>query len=122
MPKRTTTLYINALELRVHLGWTDKELSKKQLVYLDVAILFNHIPKACITDHLDGTLCYKDLIDIIHKKLSSKKFRLIERLTAEVYRIINETLPAKCKLDVSITKYPKVNGLDGGVSFRYGDS
>lgn len=121
MPKHTTSLFINALEVQVYLGWTNKERLKKQTVYLDVAISFHHMPKACHTDHLDDTFCYKDLINIIRKKIASIKFNLIEHLTCEIHKIIKDALPFKTKLDVSITKHPKIKGLNGGVSFHYGD-
>src|SRR5579883_3201823 len=123
MPKNKldSTLFIRQLELRVNLGWRNAERKNEQAVLLDMYIQFSKPPQACETDKLDDTVCYAELIVEIRQQTAKRKYRLIEDLGAEIYQIAKACLPARSKLNVRITKYPKVDGLTGGVSFNYGD-
>lgn len=121
MTKPAISLSINGLELSVHLGWTEEECQREQIVLLEVDISFSDIPKACATDNLDDTLCYSALITTIREKINNKKFRLIEFLTHELYQIIKAYLPEGSKIMVRLTKYPPIQGLTGGVCFTYTD-
>jgi len=116
-----SALFVRALELNVNLGWRRKERSKEQSVLLDLDIRLPKPPKACVTDELDDTVCYASLSDQIRAELGDKKYRLIEHLSRDIYDIVIKQLPKKSRLIVRITKFPKIKGLIGGVSFEYGD-
>lgn len=115
------TLFIRRLELQVNLGWRKKERNQEQAIELDLDIRFPKLPKACITDNLDDTICYAQLIEAIRNSIATKNFKLIEHLSAEIYTIAKAHLPKQSKLNVRLTKYPNIEGLNDGVCFSYGD-
>lgn len=114
-------LTLRNLELRVNLGWPDKERLQEQVVLLDIEIEFPETPKACITDNLADTLCYSTLTQHIRANIAAKNFYLIEHLSYEIYQLIQSQLPDSAKMNVRITKHPNIDGLLGGVSFAYGE-
>lgn len=114
-------LSIKTFKLNVFLGWSDQERQYEQTVIVDIDIHFPHPPKACETDHLGDTACYHTLLDLIHDKTHTRHFRLIEHLAQTIFRIVEPSLPKQTKLAVSVTKHPAIEGLSGGVSFRYGN-
>jgi len=116
-----TTLDIKQLLLNVNLGWREKERDSEQAIYLDMIIRFFEPPKACVTDELDDTQCYATLINHIREHLNDKHFKLVEHLAAEIYHLTKSILPQKTEAQIAITKFPKVGGLTGGVTFHYGD-
>lgn len=116
-----SSLLINGLELKVHLGWPTKERQHKQRVLLDLDIWFPKPPKACVTDKLNDTVCYANLVKIIKDKTKGKKFHLIEHLCYELFKIIKISLPKNSKVIVHVTKSPKIAGLLGNVQFSYWD-
>lgn len=120
-PKTHSTLFIRDLELNINLGWRTAERKLEQAVLLNMEIHFPKQPKACASDNLDDTVCYADLINEIRQKIAKKHYRLIEHLSAEIFQIAKSFLPSRSKLSVAITKYPKIDGLRGGVSFVHGD-
>ena len=113
-------LSLNQLEIELFLGWPDDERLRKQIVVLDLDIHFPATPKACTTDHLDDTYCYRRLIESLRAKLSEHKFHLIEHVTLEIYQQLKSLLPAQTKINVSLTKRPQIDGL-GSVTFQHGD-
>jgi len=116
-----TTLQIRGLELCVHLGWPVDEILKKQIVLLDVHLIFSKPPAGCQSDNLDDTVCYSALVKSIRKFTETKEFHLIEYLSCELYHFIKSQLPADARMSVRITKHPKIEGLTNGVCFSYGE-
>ena len=114
-------LWIRGLELSVYLGWPDKERQQQQIVLLDIEIQLPAPPKACLTDHLQDTLCYSTLITYLQETITNKKFHLIEHLTHEIYTLIKPRLPNHTKMALHLTKHPPIPGLTGGVCFSYCD-
>jgi FolB domain-containing protein len=114
------SLSINKLELNLFLGWPDDERLRKQIILLDIEIQLPNLVKACSTDHLDDTVCYRQLIESLRCHFSEKKFHLIEHVTAEAYALLKSLLPEQTTLQVSLTKRPQIDGL-GSVTFLYGD-
>jgi len=115
------TLHVRRLELNVNLGWRSQERKQEQAIELDLDIQYPSLPKACETDDLQDTVCYAQLTDAIRQQISHKNYRLVEHLSAEIYTIAKAHLPQETKLMVRLTKYPKIEGLIGGVCFDYGD-
>lgn len=116
-----TTLTIRGLELNVFLGWRSPERKQEQPVLLDMTIRFPTVPKACESDDLKDTICYAVLIERIRLALSQKKYKLVEHLSADIYAVAKANLPEQSQLLVRLTKFPKIEGLMGGVCFDYGD-
>ncbi len=116
-----STLSLQGLELKIHLGWSRAEQLKKQVVVLDVDIFFTTPPIACTTDILQDTLCYDNLVKNIKKDLAKKKFRLIENLGYSLVQIIKKSLPKDAGVSIKVKKQPGISNLTGGVSFSYGE-
>ena len=119
--KNQTTLQLRGLELHANLGWRKKERGKEQAILLDIDLYFPETPKACVTDDLQDTICYAQLIEKIRCQIEEKNFHLLEHLTYEVYQLIKLHTPAKTKISVRVTKYPQIKGLTGGACFCYED-
>lgn len=118
---KTNLLNINSLELELYLGWPDDERLRRQTILLDIQILYPDVPKACETDHLDDTVCYRHLIESLRNELQNKKFHLIEHVTQAIYLYLKSLVPKETKLAISLTKRPQIAGL-GSVTFHYGDT
>lgn len=88
-----SSLEIKQLELVIHLGWPEKERSKRQLVLADLHIHFNESPKACVSDHLDDTVCYASLIKQLVAQTQDKTFHLIEHVAENLYTLLKAALP-----------------------------
>jgi dihydroneopterin aldolase len=111
---------INALELEIFLGWPSEERIRKQIISLDIEIQFDTIPKACDTDNLKDTVCYRELIESLRAKTGDRKFHLIEHVTVEIHEILRSLLPPRAIISVNLTKHPQIQGL-GSVTFNYRD-
>lgn len=116
-----TTLFIRGLELQVNLGWRRQERKQEQAILLDIDLTFPKVPKACKTDDLNDAICYAELAKCIQKSLADKDFKLVEHLAYHIYHTIKPNVPIKTKIAVRVTKYPKIEGLTGGVCFSYAD-
>ncbi len=120
LQKTNHLLTINQLELELYLGWPNEERLRKQTVMLDLVIKFPFTPKACESDHLGDTVCYRQLIEKLRETLSDQKFHLIEFVTHEVHRIIKTLVPPATTVSVSLTKRPEIENL-GSVTFQFSD-
>lgn len=119
MIKNTGSLSISNLELPVYLGWSSSERRIKQVISLDITIHFLSLPKACITDKLNDTVCYSTLIQKIRDHLVGKKFNLIEHVCHELYQLTKPLLPKQSVLTLTLSKRPKIPDFSGKVSFCY---
>lgn len=118
--KPRNLLTINQLELDLFLGWPDEERMRRQHVHFNIEIEYPDTPKACETDHLDDTVCYRALIEKLRSHLTSQKFHLIEHVTAESAKLIKTLLPPNSSIRISLTKRPLIEGL-ASVTFHYTD-
>ncbi len=113
-------LSINSLVLELYLGWPDDERLRKQTVLLDIQFQFANTPKACTTDHLDDTFCYRHFIEKLRADYQHKKCHLIEFVAHDIYQLLKTLTPPDTKLSVTLTKQPLIAAL-GSVSFKIGD-
>jgi dihydroneopterin aldolase len=115
-------LEFRSARLSVHLGCSADERAHPQDVDLDVAIRFGAPPVGCETDELEDTICYAGLIKAAREVCQKREFRLIEKLAREIYHRLRCEVPAGSDLWLNVTKlHPPVPGLQGGVSFSFGD-
>ncbi|WP_108784269.1 dihydroneopterin aldolase [Wolbachia endosymbiont of Bemisia tabaci] len=117
-------LLISDLRLWVHLGCSAEEKSSPQLVSIDVDFTFKSPPSGLTTDQLKDTICYLEVVQNIQSLVQGKQFNLIEHLTHEIYRAINNLLLRKKRIisSVRVTTHkiaPPVPGVHGGVFFTY---
>lgn len=114
-------LHLKELSFDVILGWPEQERLQKQNVKLDIFVIYPKLPLACVTDELNDTFCYAELIEKIKNHVESKSFRLIEHLTHDVYHILKTSLPLDLNVKIQATKWPSISNLIGGVCFSCGD-
>lgn len=101
------TLILEDLKLKVHLGVTAAERSKKQTVLLQIKIIFAKPPLACTTKKISDTICYATLVKKIQEFCKNKKFVLIEELGTELFLRVKKNIPKSCKLHLRLAKqYP----------------
>ncbi|QBB83450.1 MULTISPECIES: dihydroneopterin aldolase [Wolbachia] len=117
-------LLISDLRLWVHLGCSAEEKSSPQLVSIDVDFTFKSPPSGITTDQLKDTICYLEVVQNIQSLVQGMQFNLIEHLTHEIYRAVNNLLLRKKHIisSVRVTTHkiaPPVPGVHGGVFFTY---
>ncbi|MGL9726117.1 MAG: dihydroneopterin aldolase [Wolbachia sp.] len=117
-------LLISDLRLWVHLGCSAAEKFHSQLVSIDIDFTFKSPPLGLTTDQLKDTICYLEVVQNIQSLVQGKQFNLIEHLTHEVYRTINNLLLQKKHIvsSAKVTTHktaPPVPGIHGGVFFTY---
>ena len=85
---------------------------------------FQAPPVGVINDNLEDTVCYSRLVKNIKNFCRDKKFNLVEHLTAEIYKVVNESLQQNRSLvtSINVTTHkisPPVPDIHGGVTFTY---
>ncbi len=86
------TLEVSHYETQVHLGWTEQEREIPQKIALDISLRFNQLPSACLSDELEDTQCYAQLIEWAEKVCQSAAFKLLEHLAYQVYDALKHQL------------------------------
>lgn len=117
-------LLISDLRLWVHLGCSAEEKFHSQLVSVNIDFTFKSPPLGLTTDRLKDTICYLEVVQSIQSLVQSKQFNLIEHLTHDIYRAINNLLVQKKHIisSIRVTTHkvtPPVPGVHGGVLFTY---
>lgn len=97
-------LCISNFHLKVKLGVTAKERSRKQTTLLNIRMLFSTLPHACATDRIEDTVCYHTLTEKIATFCAHKEYKLLEHLCYEVYLFCKKLLPRNCRLQLKIEK------------------
>jgi dihydroneopterin aldolase len=125
--KKPPKLSIFDLRIWVHLGCSEQEKFHPQLVSFDIDLIFKTIPNAVITDKLEETICYLGIAEKVKSLCKNKYFNLIEHLSYNIYKVINESLNENRLfielINVTTKKIsPPVPGINGGVSFSYSNS
>lgn len=117
-------LLISDLRLWVHLGCSAEEKFHSQLVSVNIDFTFKSPPLGLTTDQLEDTICYLEVVQSIQSLVQSKQFNLIEHLTHDIYRAINNLLVQKKHIisSIRVTTHkvaPSVPNVHGGVFFTY---
>lgn len=106
-----STTYIEQLEIKVNLGVTPEERQYPQSIWLDMSWKTKTLPQGCITDHIDDTICYDQLIQEIKAHLKGQSFQLIEHLGYTLFHLCRKHIPPKASIKLSIYKKPPIEGL-----------
>jgi len=106
------SLLLNGFELYVTLGCSDEEKSNKQMVKLNLEIIFDDISSATNDDVLAGTICYYTLRNDIQRFCDDISCNLIEYLTKQIYGFItNKHQHIKVKY-LKLIKSPPMSQID----------
>jgi FolB domain-containing protein len=112
------TIEIRGLRIPTHVGWTDAELARQQVVSIDLS-LHADLSKAALSDDLADTIDYDALIREVVELVGSSRARLLEHLGEEIANSISHNRLVD-RVTVEIHKVElELPGVDfGGVSVR----
>ena len=119
--KQISNISVQQLELEVFLGVPEEENSLLQKIWLDFDIHFSNLSKACISDNIDDTICYDNLVNLIAQFCSGKKFHLIEHLGYKIYHLLKESTQ-NLPITIKISKKPLLKYSSSGVCFKISDN
>ncbi len=103
---------IKNLRLQTFLGVYEWEKTHNREIIINAEISTDH-DKALESDNLSDTIDYDEIIAKIRNLISEKKFKLIEKMAAEVMKeIMRDPRIKKCKLEID-----KVGVVEGVESF-----
>ena len=110
-------LFIKDLVVPTHIGVTEDERNLLQNISIDIELKFKELPKGCLSDNILETICYKSICDEIFHHVKNREFNLIEKLSSEIYDLLNEkSLFSKIRL--LARKKPVIEGLNGYVAME----
>ncbi len=117
-PSLVGTLALQDWQVMLHLGVSAAERAQPQSVAIDLQIQFTSLPPACQSDRLEETICYDQLLRSLKIRLEMQQYHLLEYLAYQLYRWVQELLPATAQLSyLKVTKLtPPIAGL-GASSF-----
>lgn len=95
-------IQITNLRLRTFVGFNDDEQEKQQDVIINCEIHYS-ASSACITDNENQALDYKLITKAIIDLVENGRFRLLEKLTAEILTLILDT-PGVSRAQVTVDK------------------
>ena len=99
--KNMATIRITDLQLRTIIGINDWERKHKQDIVINVVIEFE-AQKAIKSDHIEDTVDYKTITKNIINFVEKSRYKLLEKLTAQVLNIVMEdkrVLAAQVRID-----------------------
>lgn len=105
-------LALNNFRIKVKLGAFAAERAKKQTIIINLKIFFATMPRACKTDVLQDTICYKTLCTQIKNFCAKQEFKLLEYLSFTLLQYLQKVLPPKTKFELQVSKNPKITGLE----------
>lgn len=110
-----SALILEDLKLKLNLGTTKLERSKKQTILLQIKIVFKKPPLGCITGKISDTICYATLTKKIQKFCENKEFALIEELGMQLLLLIKKNISKNDKLHLYIIKQPPLHELSRSI-------
>lgn len=114
----TSELAFENFRILASLGVTEVERKIPQWIRIDFRFRFSSVPAAAMTDQIDDTLCYSEILERIRHLISNREFQTIEFLNRELLESIRPSLELPGELTLKVTKEkPPVDGLAGGASF-----
>lgn len=115
------SLHLPEIALWINIGSTQDERRTKQLINVDLTVKFKDEPLACETDEINDVLNFKNIVDLMSKKLSEMEFRTMEKLTKEIVTLIEPKISkVACALCLKVTKVKvPVANMACGASFIY---
>ncbi|MGQ4002013.1 dihydroneopterin aldolase [Francisellaceae bacterium CB300] len=105
------SLYLQNMQIFVSLGCSEEERANKQLIEIDLELLFPKNFNASDTDDLDETICYYTLRNKIQAFCDDISCNLIEYLAKQIYSFINENYAISVKY-LKLIKRPPMSQIE----------
>jgi len=97
-------IFIKNLAVKVHVGVTEKERKKSQLLLVSIeATPINKYSN--IRDVLENTIDYSSIRSSVKTLLKNSRFHLIETIAGEIAHLIKNTYSVR-NLTVTVKKFP----------------
>ena len=113
-------LKIEPFRIWIRLGCMPSEQAQLQPVDIEVELNFHEMPKGCVTDNLDDTVCYADFCKVSKELCERKNFALIEHLAHDLHKEFEKIVKGRAEISVVVHKLnPPVDGFANGVIFIY---
>jgi dihydroneopterin aldolase len=114
------SITLKKLKLSLKIGISEEEKSCKQEIYITIQLFLNQLPNGCITDNIDDTLCYAELVGKLTKSFASKRYNLIEKLANDIADFILQSSKGNfiAAVNVEVEKHPNLPIDNQGVIFK----
>ncbi|QIV96088.1 dihydroneopterin aldolase [Allofrancisella inopinata] len=106
------SLFLKGLEIYVSLGCSEEEKAQKQMVKIDLELVFGKNFTASDTDNLEQTICYYTLRNDIQKFCDNISCNLIEYLAKQIYQFICDKHPTISIKYLKLIKSPPVSQIE----------
>ena len=118
MPLNNDYIELNNIITSVYLGITSQEQSKMQDILLNIK-LYKNLKTPGLSDNIDDTINYADVIDFIYQELQKTKFCLIEAIAEHlISQIKNNFTPVAIEVEISKTNPPLNHFPDSKISIH----
>ncbi|MEM7174256.1 MAG: dihydroneopterin aldolase [Bacteroidota bacterium] len=115
-------LAVNKLRIPVFIGVKPQERARAQLIEIDFKVTFQHPPKGCVSDQLEDTVCYADLVKQVIATAQHKEYALLEHLNHTIHQALSRLLEKDIKITLKVAKLtPPIPNIFGGVSYQIQD-
>ena len=105
------SLFLQNMQIFVSLGCSEEERANKQLIEIDLELLFPNSFNASDTDDLDETICYYTLRNKIQTFCDDISCNLIEYLAKQIYGFINDNYAISVKY-LKLIKRPPMSQIE----------
>lgn len=105
------SLFLKNLQIYVNLGCSDEERNNKQLIHLNLELLFSENFTASNTDDLEQTICYYTLRNKVQDFCDNISCNLIEYLAKQIYNFISEKYEVSVKY-LELIKHPPMSQIE----------
>tara|TARA_Y100000996_G_C22477239_1_gene624697 strand:- start:531 stop:911 length:381 start_codon:yes stop_codon:yes gene_type:complete len=118
MPLNNDYIELNNIITSVYLGITSQEQSKMQDILLNIK-LYKNLKTPGLSDNIDDTINYADVIDFIYQELQKTKFCLIEAIAEHLISQIKKNFtPVAIEIEISKTNPPLNHFPDSKISIH----
>lgn len=108
----TVVVTLHEVRLPCHLGWTDEERDRLQVV---VANLELHIsaPGVQHTDKLEDSIDYRDIVRRLENNCAERSWRLLEKMTFDIASDLLSQFRTLQKVCITVRKniFPNAEGV-----------
>ncbi len=103
------TIFLEQVKVQTHLGVPDWERQVAQTVVLDIELRYD-FSRACLSDAIDDTIDYGQVVQRIRETLAAHRFKLVEALGEHVCQLILQEFGAQ-QVTLKVSKPGILPGL-----------
>ncbi len=100
--KTMDTIFLEQVAVQTKLGVPDWERLKPQTIILDIEIGYD-LSKSCLSDAIEDTIDYGQVVNRIRETLTEKSFKLVEALAEHLCQLILKEFEAE-RVKIKVAK------------------